>query len=399
MAAANPWRLPIAILTMAHVVGTVHIVSIMAMAPVIREALEMNVTQVGLLITGYYAAQALGALPGGNLSDRFGVGWALVVAHLLLGAGGVVFVAAGDFGGALAGTIVMGFGYSIVNPATAKGVLEWFPANRRASAMGIKQTGVPIGGVLAAGNGALVAWFDYRHILLVVVAIAAAHALLCTHLITSPQGSGVPRSTGGMNGLVKVWKERNIRLIFYASISWNLGQSSFFAYLTLFLREVAQATQPMAGVALGVAQTASAFGRIGWGVFSDRRFGGRRKALVVGMCTAAAVLLAAMALVGSGLGIATGVVLALLLGLTIASFASLAHTMAVETVPAPLAGSAMGYSLMGTSLGGMIGPPLFGVIVDATASFANAWLTTGIIVGIGTLIVGLWFRERHGDME
>lgn len=47
----------------------------------------------------------------------------------------------------LLGMYLMGSGYSFTNPSTAKGVFDWFPQRRRATAMGAKQTGVPIGGL------------------------------------------------------------------------------------------------------------------------------------------------------------------------------------------------------------------------------------------------------------
>ena len=43
-----------------------------------------------------------------------------------------------------------GLGYSFLNPASSIGVMTWFHRDERATAMGIKQTGVPSGGVLAA---------------------------------------------------------------------------------------------------------------------------------------------------------------------------------------------------------------------------------------------------------
>lgn len=180
--ATSDWKTRITILTLAHVVGTLHIVSVMAMAPVIQGDLNLSVTQVGLLITGYYGAQTLGAVPAGALSDRVGVGFALAIAQLLLITGTLIFNQASSFTLAITGTVVMGFGYSIVNPATAKGVLEWFSIRRRATAMGVKQTGVPIGGVLAAGNGALVAVVSWNAILYGIVAITVINTLLCLKL-------------------------------------------------------------------------------------------------------------------------------------------------------------------------------------------------------------------------
>ena len=71
---ATHWGTRIGILTLAHVMGTVPIVSVMAMAPVIQQDLGLSVTQVGLLVSGYYTAQTFGAVPAGGLVDRVGVG-------------------------------------------------------------------------------------------------------------------------------------------------------------------------------------------------------------------------------------------------------------------------------------------------------------------------------------
>ncbi len=393
--ATSSWKTRITILTLAHVVGTLHIVSVMAMAPVIQGDLGLSVTQVGLLVTGYYAAQTVCAVPAGAFSDRVGVGYALVISQLLLIAGTLVFNQASSFALAITGTVVMGIGYSIVNPATAKGVLEWFSIRRRATAMGVKQTGVPIGGVLAAGNGALVAVVSWNAILYGIVAITVVNALLCLRLAERPATEGRRDYGLGSNKLRDVWRQRNIKLIFTASIPWNMGQANFFTYLTLFMREAAQASQPVAGLCLGVAQASSALGRIGWGVISDTLLRGGRKTITVSICATASVLLAAMALVGPTYGVLLGVVLALLLGLTVASYASIAQTLAVESVPSHQAGSAMGYSLTGTSLGGVIGPALFGAVVDFTGDFADGWLLTGALMGAGTLVVAFWFNERR----
>jgi MFS family permease len=63
---ATHWGTRIGILTLAHVMGTVPIVSVMAIAPVLRPELGLSVTQVGLLVSGYYTAQTIGALPAGR---------------------------------------------------------------------------------------------------------------------------------------------------------------------------------------------------------------------------------------------------------------------------------------------------------------------------------------------
>lgn len=392
---ARHWVARISILTLAHVAGTVPIVSVMAMAPVIQSELGLSVTEVGLLVSGYYFAQTLGAVPAGGLVDRIGVGRALLTSHVLLIAGALAFSRAESFSGAVTATVVMGFGYSIVNPSTATGILTWFSARRRATAMGVKQTGVPVGGVLAAANGALVTLFSWQSIFVAVACLIFVNGLLCLLLVEPLHRGARPSTAAAIRRMLQVGRVTNIRVLFFANIPWNMGQTNFYAYLTIFMREAAGASQPVAGLVLGLAQLSSALGRIGWGVVSDTLFRGARKWIIVGLCGVSAVLMLAMAAVQPGIGLWLGVVLAFGLGITIASYPTLAQTLAVESVEPGQSGAALGYSLMGTSIGGVVGPPIFGAVVDYTGDFADGWITTAIFVALGTLMVALMVRERQ----
>ena len=242
----NPWITRLSILTLVHVVGTLHMVSVMAMAPVIQRDLSLSVTQVGLLVTAYYGAQTVGAFPAGGLVDRLGVGWSLVLAQVILIAGAISLSQANDFAAAFGSCAVMGLGYSLTNPASARGVLEWFPPERRATAMGIKQTGVSIGGVLAAGNGALVTLLSWQSIMWIIAGVTAASALLSLRLAERPSWRAGGSFRSVIAHLSEVVRDRNLGLLFAAGGFYNMGQMNFFAYLTLFMREAAQATPAMA---------------------------------------------------------------------------------------------------------------------------------------------------------
>ena len=199
---------------------------------------------------------------------------------------------------------------------------------------------------------------------------------------------------GPLAGVVQLARDRNFGVLVFSSGLFNVGQYNFFTYLTSFMREAAQASQEIASLTLGLAQAASAVGRIGWGALSDMVFKGRRKGLVASICLAASAFLSAMALVGWIWGVVVGIGIAMLLGLTIASYASLMQTMAVEAVAPERSGSSIGYITIGTASGAMIGPPLFGVVIDATGRFADGWLMTAAIVAGGVALLAYGFRER-----
>jgi predicted MFS family arabinose efflux permease len=392
--AGNPWKLRLPILTLAHVVGTLHISTLVVMGPVIKDDLSLTFAQFGLVVTAYSVGQITGSLPAGHLADRVGVGWALVAAHVLLIAGALMLTQTTGFWLAIAAMVVTGWGYSIVNPSTAKGVFESFPPSRRGTAMGIKQTGVPLGGVIAATLGAFATGGAWHWITVAVAAITVAGGVACLLIVEKPKPRLKITGTGRFGTLGEVVRDFNFGRFVLSNMMFNIGQNNFFAYLTLFVREAAQVSQELAGTCYGIAQTASVVGRLGWGTISDFLFKGRRKGLTVTIGVAAAAFLATMTAIEPRAGMTVAIALSVLLGLTIASYAPLMQTMAVEGVQPRLVGSATGYNLVGTYVGSIVGPPLFGWVVDITGLFDSGWYMCAALVAVGVGFLAFGFRER-----
>ncbi|MDP6896043.1 MAG: MFS transporter, partial [Rhodospirillales bacterium] len=83
-------------------------------------------------MSAFYFALTLGAIPAGALADRLGVALSLSLASFLMAVGAGLFAAISSYVPAVIATFVMGLGYALVNPATAKGVLNWFKPEHRA---------------------------------------------------------------------------------------------------------------------------------------------------------------------------------------------------------------------------------------------------------------------------
>ncbi|MBO6949222.1 MAG: MFS transporter [Rhodospirillales bacterium] len=394
----NPWigRLPA--LIFSHVVGTTNVVSVMAMAPVISQDLNLSAAEFGAFVSAYYAAQAAGSMPAGAITDRFGVGRTLVFAHILMFAAAAMLAVAVGYYQCLGAMFLMGFAYCMTNPSTARGVLDWFPKERRGTAMGLKQVGVPIGGVIAAGNGALAAHVHWQSIMWGVAAMMVVNGIYCLVLVRYHVPLPKDQRRSIVANLGDVLKDWNFSIYAVLNGLLNVGQTNFFGFLTLFLTSVVKASQETAGFAIGLAQTSSAFARIGWGVVSDRYFVGKRGQLVAWICGAAAVFLVLMAFVGPGPGLYAGLGLAMALGITIASFAPVVQAIAVEAVEPRLAGSAMGVNMVGVHLGGMLGPIVFGWVVDNWGGYDAAWIVTAGIVVVGLILLLFVFKEgARGD--
>ena len=135
----NGWALHLGVLFMTHVLGMMHLLTVLAMAPVVRSDLDLSATEFGLLVSAYSAAQGVFAVPFGWLGDRIGVARTLQIGTCLLAVGTSILTQAEGLGFAMLAMTVTGTGYTAINPATSRAILEWFPRRWRASAMGIKQ--------------------------------------------------------------------------------------------------------------------------------------------------------------------------------------------------------------------------------------------------------------------
>ena len=389
----NPWRGRIVLLTLVHLVGTIGYTSVMTMAPVIRAEFDLNATQVGSFMSAFYLALILGAIPAGVLADRLGVALSLALASFLMAAGAGLFAAISSYVPAVIATFVMGLGYALVNPATAKGVLNWFKPKHRATAMGIKQMGVPMGGLVAAGFGAMVVFMPWRVALWSAATASMVIGLIWWRLIQRRTIGGGGGMEATLRNLKSIMTNRNLMKFNLASVSFNAGQQSFITYLTLFLRDVAGASQPFAALCVGFSQITGAAGRVFWAFFSDRFANGRRKGVVVVIMTTAAASMFVFTAANPSWHVAVLAILALLLGGTILAYAALLHTICAETVDPSLAGSAIGSNLFATSLGGAVGPIIFGLIVDHAGGYMAAWTATGGLVLAGAILVAFGFKE------
>ena len=398
------WKIPLTVFTLAHTVGTVHSTAVTVMVPVIKNFYDIPYTAVAFLITCYSIGQTLSSIPNGGMIDRIGVRNGLLVAHGVLLVAALLLFHADIIWLAYLALFLMGWGYSAINPATAKGVYQTFNRTRRATAMGIKQTGVPLGGVVAGLLGGIAVshhdqaagWnLQWQTIMLIVSAATVAGAFLCLLLpksLSQPTVTSEKRSIwADLSTIAGDWPFNRFVI---STMAFNFGQYNFFTFLTAFLTKVLGATQEMAGGVYAIVQATSAFFRPFWGFASDFFFRSRKKALCVGLCFVASICFGACALISiAGAPIWMGIAISIILGASIASYAPLVQVMAVEAVDPKMIGSGLGYAHMGTHLGASIGPLTMGILLDLYSYAVGYGLTaTLVLIGVGLLVFG--FKER-----
>jgi MFS family permease len=362
----------------AHAVGTASISLVLAFAPPVQQQLGLSPSSFGLAVACYYAAQTIAALPAGWLVDRFGIRAGLLASHVLLAAGMAQVAVSGGAVGLSVGLAICGLGYALINPATARGVLSWFDSRHRATAMGVKQTGVPIGAVaIAMMAGALA---DRWQSLAIAIALST---VLTAFLFLSLKGSNrTGQNRHPLRDMQRALSNRRLIVLNLGGCLYNMAFGCVLTYLVMYAFSEVGASAGEAALLLAIIQGVSALARILWGVVGDALPGNGR---VIGL-----VACGAFGAIGVfGIPLATSIghleMLAILLGMTLGGFGSLAQTHAVESVEPGLAGAAVGFNSLLLTAGMMFGPALFAIILE-TGGYQTAFSTAAIVLLVGAVL-------------
>ena len=364
------------LITLAHALGALAVLSVAPLSPFLLDALHLSRAQAGLLLPAVYLGGVLMSLPAGWLTDRLGVRTALGAGQALIGVLVLIAALASELVVLLACLVVAGFGFSVLNPSTGKAVVEWFPPRRRGFAMGIKQTGLTLGGLagaLALPPVALAA--GWRAALMTGGALALASAALTLILYRSPAApTDAATATWPRLSELRVFLRRpGVIVVFVSGLALSVAQSSVLAHLALYARDTFALSPVAAGQMLALAQAGGTASRLAWGAISDRFFGGRRRPGVVLNALVGSSAYALLSL-GDRLPVAGLVPLAVIAGVGAFGWVGLYFALVAEIGGARYAGLLTGVAVAFAWSGVLVGPPIFGLLVDRTGSYAWPWL-------------------------
>jgi len=362
--------------TLAHGLGALTALAVAPLTPFLLESLALSRAQVGLFLPAVYLGGVLMALPAGWLTDRLGVRLALGLGQLLVGAMITLAAWSPDLPVLLTLLVLGGFGFSVLNPATGKAVVEWFPPRERGTAIGIKQTGLTLGGLAAALvlPPVALAW-SWRHALSVAGALSVVSAVLVAILYrrspTDPTTPVVDRPE--LAALGAFLRRPPILVVFGCGLALSIAQSSLLAYLVLYAKDTFAVSAVTAAQFLALAQVGGTVSRVVWGVTSDRSFGGRRRPGVVVTAAIGAASYAALAF-GHLLPLWLMVPLAFVAGVGAFGWVGLYFALVAEIGGPRYAGLLTGAATACSWSGTLIGPLIFGVVLEATGGYTLPWL-------------------------
>jgi MFS family permease len=386
-APATPRRwLLLTLLTVAYGMGAFGILGVSPLAPSLVEGFRLSRLDVAFIVPSVYLGGLLFSLPAGHLADRWGVRPTLL-GGLTVGAGGLALAgAAPSFAMFLACLFLAGVGWSVVNPVLGKAIVDLFPVRERGIAMGIKQMGLTVGGVISALTlPPIAAALGWRAAIATCAVMMGTPALVSWPLLAP---LAVRRASG--TGVVDTapeghwwWLRRSpLLVLFGAGVALGMLQSAVLAYLPLYGVQVLGFTAVAAGALVAAAQAGGAVARLGLGAASDRWLGGRRPPwLVLSSLTGAAVFLTyAMAPIPQPLVAAT---LAFAAGIGAHGWVGVYFIASAEAGGPRQSGLLSGVSFAAIVVGLLLGAPLFGTVLEASDSYRPAW---GVFAAISLLV-------------
>ena len=242
------------------------LIGLPALAPALRDDLGFSLAQIGAFFAATNLGQMATLLLWGYAADRAGE---RVVIAVGLGAASAALAGAAFASGfaalfcllAVAGALGAG-----VNAGSGRAVMRWFGSEQLGLALGVRQTAIPIGGVVAALTlPALARWDGPRAAFLGLAGLCLAGALAGGLVVRDretdpPVAQAVPWTL----------RDRSLWLLSAGSGLYLVAQVGLIGFMVLFLHDERGVGAGRAAAVLAAMQVLGAVLRIGTGVWSDR---------------------------------------------------------------------------------------------------------------------------------
>ena len=386
--------LPLVVTLTIQAMVSMALLALPVMAPVVALALGVSTTYTGLYVAVVYAGAMLASLAAGAAVARFGA-IRVSQAGLVLCAVGLAMCAVPSVAAVTLGALLIGLGYGPITPASSHLLALTTPAHRMSVVFSVKQTGVPLGGVLAgAGVPGLLLLLDWQGALLVVAAANVLCALVAQPLRKTLDADRNAHASLALGNLAQplrlVLSHPVLTLLAGCSFVFSCAQLSLATYLVVYLHETLAYGLVAAGLALSLSQFGGVAGRIVWGWVADRWLGARRMLVVL----AAVMTLSALATAVLQPTMPSFLVLGILVifGATAVGWNGVYLAEVARQAPPGQASLATGGTLAFTFFGVVLGPPVFGALSGFFGSYRAGYLALAVPLALCGLVL---LRSRH----
>ncbi len=358
--------------------------SIPPILPLIISELHITYAQSGLLMSLFALPGLFISLLGGFLSDRYGMR-PLGMGCFLLMIGGTLMVGLGiDLWILGLGRIIAGIGAFTLSVFLPKLISQWFKDRELGFAMGIYNTGVPLGSVICFGFfGNLGSLWGWRFPILLTGGYLFITSFLFLILYQLPSSSNMKNQKP-----VGIYKSLNQMgfPIWWIAFSWlwfNAGFVSFATFAPNFFIEKGF-TIEQSGFLLGVPLLGSLFLSTPTGYLVDRF---RRQEWLIGIGGIALSILTFTFNFSSSY-----LLLVILMGIFSALIPSPIYSLPPETLKQENVGLGFGVISTCSSIGLFVAPYLVGKAKDLTGSYHWSFILISLFFLL--VMISIFFAHR-----
>ncbi|WP_448206154.1 MFS transporter [Azospirillum sp. sgz302134] len=390
------FALLLAEVTSVQALATLSVLTLATVAPLAAAALGVGAEAVGYQISIIYGAAALVSAVAGLVVRRWGAG-TVGMAAMLLGLAGCLGLATGLLTVVALASVLIGVGYGLVNPSSSHLLNRYTPPARRNLVFSLKQTGVPLAGVLAGlllpGVGQVAGWRGAALLVAALFVVMLAVFGPGRRLWDDDRNPGLPLRGNLMEGPRLVWRAPALRGFALMGFCFSAIQLSLMAFTVTMLVHDLGWSIVAAGFAVSVVQAAGAAGRIGWGLLADRLRSGVAVLAGIGLLSTAAAFVTALL----GPEWPTWAVVAVLavFGSAAIGWNGVFLAEVARVAPPGTASTATGGAMMLTFAGVVVGPALFATLFTATGHYGVTFAAMAVFPVAGAIAVLRAARDRR----
>ncbi|HSN20960.1 MAG TPA: MFS transporter [Usitatibacter sp.] len=391
----------LALTTATQSFSTLGILALAAVAPAAAKGLGVSPALIGYQVGLVFFGAMVSASAAGGIVMRYGAVRASQLSLWLIAAGCAIS-ASGSVYALVPGALAMGIGYGIPNPA-ASALLARIPSHRSINLLySIKQTGVPIGGVLSGMLAPAITLAAGWQAALAACAVLLAALGIAIGVVRrawdTEREPDAPVLSSALRSFALVWRHRPLRWIAAASLLYSGVQLSLTGFLATYLVGDIHLSLVLAGTVLSITHASGAAGRLSWGWLADRIHSGGAALILNGMlATVGALLTAAMA---PQWPIVAVIAASALFGFSAVGWNGVYMAMISRFSPAGAIGHATGGSLVWTYAGVIVMPPAFAALHGRIGlGYGAGFALLSIVSLLGVACVALAVRASAAPRE
>lgn len=372
------------------------------LGPMITDAAGVAPEEIGHLASIGSLGSVWFLLSGGPLLPRLGP-VRLLQFGALLGSAALIVTLSGSWLAFLVAAFLIGVGYGPSPPAGSDILQRHSPAQHRALIFSIKQSGVPLGGAIAALIiPAIAIAYDWRVAMAAAAILAASTVLLVQPWRTTIDATRDPTRAIHLSTMFSprtvlepiraLTLAPSLIYVTYAGFAFAMVQGSIFAFFVTYMMTDLGFSLTAAGTAFAVVQGVGVVSRVGVGFLADRLGSAVRTLILLGVLSS--IMTAMTAAMSGDWPWPLVLIVAGATGFAAASWNGVYLAEIARSSPPEAVGSTTSGSTFFTFIGYVVGPSAFAAIVQSTGNYSLAFLLTAAMPLTAAIVLVVCGRPR-----